>query len=334
MSAAESNGIGRSGGRPPRLRRLAPGLVCALLAITAAPFLRPVVPPLGLFEHFAAQLAALCALAAIAAWFLKRRLWAALAGLVLLWNLLTVAPFLDLQGWVRGLSGRGATAAQPSQAPLKVVSLNVWYKHADHQPAIDYLLKSDADVIGLVEVNPSWLASLKALEAAYPYHLDCVMAVPNCGVAIYSKQPFLSGFAGRIGESAPSAVTVSIDRGGKPLTITEIQIVNPLSGGERRQAAQARMLGDYLAKLSGDQLVMGDFNSAPWSRLQGNLRAATGLDNSGRLAFTWPSWAPALFRIPIDQVFIRGDIAVRDYRPGPAVGSDHLPITAEIVAKP
>jgi endonuclease/exonuclease/phosphatase (EEP) superfamily protein YafD len=266
---------------------------------------------------------------------LKRRFWAVVAGVILLWNLLTVAPFLDLKGWASALSGKGATAAQPSaQAPLKVISLNVWYKHADHQPAIDYLLKSDADVIGLVEVNPPWLASLKALETAYPYHLDCVMAVPNCGVAIYSKRPFLTGFAGRIGKYSPSAVTVSIDRGGKPLTVTEIQIVNPLARGERRQAAQGRILGDYLAKLSGDQLVMGDFNSAPWSLLQDNLRATTGLDNSGRLAFTWPSWAPALFRIPIDQIFIRGDVAVRDYHPGPAVGSDHLPITAEIIAKP
>jgi endonuclease/exonuclease/phosphatase (EEP) superfamily protein YafD len=160
------------------------------------------------------------------------------------------------------------------------------------------------------------------------------MTVRNCGVAIYSKLPFLTGFAGRIGRHAPSAVTVSIDRGGRPLTITEVQLVNPLARGEKRQAAQGRILGDYLAERAGDQLVMGDFNSAPWSLLQKQLRAKAGLDNTGRLAFTWPSWAPAIFRIPIDQIFTRGDIAVRDYHPGPAVGSDHLPLTAELTLKP
>jgi endonuclease/exonuclease/phosphatase (EEP) superfamily protein YafD len=75
---------------------------------------------------------------------------------------------------------------------------------------------------------------------------------------------------------------------------------------------------------------MGDFNSTPWSTLQQAFRAATGLDNRGRLAFTWPSWAPAVFRLPIDQIFVRGGVVARNTRSGPPVGSDHLPIEADI----
>jgi endonuclease/exonuclease/phosphatase (EEP) superfamily protein YafD len=37
-----------------------------------------------------------------------------------------------------------------------------------------------------------------------------------------------------------------------------------------------------------------------------------------------------VFRLPIDQIFSRGAIAVRGFRAGPAVGSDHLPVLADI----
>ncbi|HEY4161819.1 MAG TPA: endonuclease/exonuclease/phosphatase family protein [Dongiaceae bacterium] len=298
-----------------------------------APHLRNIVPSLALLEHFTAQLTAVCALGCFAALALRLRIRATLAGVMTLWNLLAIAPFLDFTG----LSA-GATAA-PAQMPLKVLSLNLWVKNPDHGRTVDFLQQSGADVIGLVEVTPSWLASLQSLETTYPYHLDCVIQVPHCGVAFYSKLPFQAGFAGRIGARVPTAVTVTIDRGGKPLTLTEVQLTDPLKSGTEAQARQADVLGDYLAAHavhsgSGGQVVMGDFNSAPWSLLQDELRAKTGLDNSGRLAFSWPSWAPAIFRLPIDQIFVSDGVIIRDYRAGPAVGSDHLPIEAEIATKP
>src|SRR5258707_5661446 len=78
----------------------------------------------------------------------------------------------------------------------------------------------------------------------------------------------------------------------------------PLAGTPRlAQVQQAANLADYLRSLGSDLVVMGDFNSTPWSRLQDAFRHATGLRNAPGLALTWPSWNEALLRLPIDQIF-------------------------------
>jgi endonuclease/exonuclease/phosphatase (EEP) superfamily protein YafD len=330
MTSAESNKITGFPRQPWRnqARIAIRWVVPALLAVTLAPHLRGLLPALALFEHFAAQLAVVSAIAGGTALFLRQRRWALLAGMIALANGLAVMPYLG------STSLTGATAA-PANAPLKLLSLNIWFKNHNHAPTVDYLLHSGADVIGLVEATPEWLDALKPLEAVYPYRLNCVGQMPQCGVAIFSKHPFSHGFAGHIGPWRPALVTVTLDLDGTPFTLTELQLTNPLTDlGDGRQTRQADLLADYLAAQAGNQVVMGDFNSAPWSGLQRQLRARTGIDNSGRLAFTWPSWAPAIFRIPIDQIFVRGSLTVSNYRAGPAVGSDHLPLLAEIALKP
>ena len=293
-----------------------------VLAASVAPFFHGALPILGLFQHFAAQLGALAAIALVATLVLRMWRWALLGALLTAWHAVTLYPFLPI----------GAEPAVAETEPaLKVMSLNLWYKNPDQEDAIHALLTSGADVIGTVETTAEWKEGLKALEAVYPYHVDCVLKVFRCGVALYSKIPFTATFADRIDGDLPTIVTATIDWQGKPLTIAELQLINPLIGiDEDFQAQQAAKANDFFAKLQGDVVVMGDFNSAPWSDLQNGLRAASGLDNRGRLAFTWPSWAPAFFRLPIDQIFVKGGIVARNVRPGGPEGSDHLPIQGEI----
>src|SRR5260221_9929849 len=109
----------------------------------------------------------------------------------------------------------------------------------------------------------------------------------------------------------------------------------PLAGTPRlAQVQQAANLADYLRSLGSDLVVMGDFNSTPWSRLQDAFRHATGLRNAPGLALTWPSWNETLLRLPIDQIFSRGNITMSDFSAAPATGSDHLPIIATLTFKP
>jgi len=96
------------------------------------------------------------------------------------------------------------------------------------------------------------------------------------------------------------------------------------------QSQQARNLAQYLEGLGPDLVLMGDFNSVPWSRTQKALRAATGLKNDGPMVPTWPSWQPSWIRLPIDQIFTRGALTRLDFRHGKYIGSDHLPVEAEI----
>ena len=295
-----------------------------VLAASLAPFFHGAWPLLGLFQHFAVQIGAVSVLLLIAALLLRLWRWALLALLLTVWHGVVLAPFLPLP----------ESQAVEAGPPLKVLSLNLWYENEDHARTIQALLASGADVIATVETTAEWRDSLRALAPAYPYQVDCIGKAFRCGVALYSKTPFMASFAGRIDGALPTIAEVTIDFQGKPLTIAALQLINPLIGLEENfQAEQAEVATRYFAQVKGDLVVMGDFNSTPWSALQNGFRETTGLDNRGRLAFTWPSWAPALFRLPIDQIFVKGGIVARNVRPGLPEGSDHLPILGEIYRK-
>ena len=96
------------------------------------------------------------------------------------------------------------------------------------------------------------------------------------------------------------------------------------------QSLQAANLAIHVNGLPKNLVLMGDFNSAAWSGMQAAFRAATGLDNRGHYLPSWPTFAWPIFRLPIDHVFVRGGARMTDLRLGPSVGSDHLPIEAEI----
>jgi endonuclease/exonuclease/phosphatase (EEP) superfamily protein YafD len=310
------------------LRWTAQGLLAlvtlGLLAVAVAPYFAGSQPILALLEHFAAQQGASALFLLLAMLLLRMWRWALLAAGLTVWYGIALYPFLPIPGL-------GAGAASAGNPPLTVLSLNLWYRSENQDETVSYLLASGADVIGTVETTREWRENLKPLESVYPYHVDCVGKVFRCGVALFSKLPIRDAFADRVEGRLPTIVGATIDWQGSPVTIAELQLINPLIGLEEDfQAEQAAVAEGYFAKLSGDLVVMGDFNSAPWSRLQNQFRAASGLDNRGRLAFTWPSYAPAIFRLPIDQIFVRGGVVARNVRPGPAVGSDHLPILGEI----
>jgi endonuclease/exonuclease/phosphatase (EEP) superfamily protein YafD len=100
------------------------------------------------------------------------------------------------------------------------------------------------------------------------------------------------------------------------------------------QSFQAANLAAHIAGMPDDLILIGDFNSASWSAAQKAFRGATRLDNQGRLLRTWPTWAWSILRLPIDHVFVRGKPQVTKIGLGPNVGSDHLPVEAEITMAP
>jgi len=321
------------------------GLLGAALA-TLAPLLAGQVPVLALFESFRLQLCVGGAVLAVLGLLFRPR-WMALFGVLsLAWNLAILWPYLP---------SRAASADAPGAGVLKVVSVNLWYRNDSYAPAVNYLMQTDADVIGLVEITPQWQTALQPLFARYPYRLDCMQTTPPCEIMLLSKQPFKKSFAGRIDGKRPSIVWGEIDFAGKTITVAETHLSwpllpatdnaeatvagtvepEPLLGSDPLvQSQQGSAIAQYLAGLDEDLVLMGDFNSVPWSTTHQVFRAATGLHNEGPLVQTWPAWGPFWMRLPIDHVFVRGALERRDFRRGPYIGSDHLPVIAKITVSP
>lgn len=326
--------------RRPRnhaLSRLLWWLAAALLLCQATIWYGPESPRPAVLEHLAIQLSGVAVLAALLALALRR--WIPLVALAMLAATLSWPIFAH----------RSAAALVSDPARLKIVSANVYYYAADHQRTLDMLMASDADIIGLVEMTPDWKRALAPLIAKYPYHVDCFDTDSFCEHMLLSKLPIVKPYAGRVWRTTPIIAGGEIMWNGRPITVYATHLIWPLATDEEsgystdsqragylpglpenRQAGQAANLAKFLNSLPQDVIVMGDFNSAPWSRLQREFRTATGLDNAAGWDFTWPSSFPWMLRLPLDHVLTRGHLVVTQFAAGPETDSDHRPVIAEI----
>jgi endonuclease/exonuclease/phosphatase (EEP) superfamily protein YafD len=320
------------------------GLIGIAVA-SVAPLLAGSLPPLASFESFRLHMAVASLPLTVLALAFRPRWLAVLGPLAFAWNIVPVWPWLPMHDT--------AVAAQ-DRPHLKVVSANVWYRNDGIDAAIHYLESTDADVIGLIEVTPQWLTALQPLYARYPYRIDCMQTMPPCEMLLLSKHPFQRSYAGRIEGRSPTIAWGEIAFGGRSVTVAATHLAWPLRaavegsrimpGGALQpaladayplvQSEQAANLAEYLKSLGPDLVLMGDFNSVPWSRTQSVLRAATGLENAGPMVPTWPSWQPFWIRLPIDQIMTRGALTRLDFGSGFYIGSDHLPVEAEIAVQP
>jgi len=309
-----------------------------------APLFANQIPPLATFESFLPHMTAASLPLALLALCFRPRWLAVLGPLVFLWNIGTIWPYLPI----------GTSEATTSEGtPLKVVSANVWYRNDGYEAAVHYLEATDADVIALIEVTPQWLTALQPLYARYPYRVDCMQSTPPCEMLLMSKHPFSRAYAGRIDGRAPTIAWGEIAFQGRPITVAATHFAWPLRAAMDSdrviaagalgpsfadayplvQSEQAANVAQYLKTLGPDLVLMGDFNSVPWSRTQETLRAATGLQNAGPMVPTWPSWQPTWNRLPIDQIMTRGALTRLSFKSGYYIGSDHLPVEAEIGLK-
>jgi endonuclease/exonuclease/phosphatase (EEP) superfamily protein YafD len=323
-----------------------------LVIATFMPLLHPFWPLAAVAEHFALQVLMAAVMLGVLAVLLRRWRWLGIVAGIAGIQLWTIHPY-----WPNFVTGSRAAYASPGEGEIsgaqageiKVVSLNVWIWGNAYAQIRDYLARSNADVIGLVEVSPHLKAELAALDKLYPYRVDCIGESPFCQEMLLSKFPLTRSGAGLVDNHLPMLTWAEIMLPGSPtaapITFAVTHLSRPTVRGHigvspasilgdklpaGSQAAQASNLAGRLRDFGPNLVLMGDFNAAPWSRVQQALRHATGLDNQGFVAPSWPSFLPAMARLPIDHILTRGSPHLLSFRPGPDVGSDHLPVEATI----
>ena len=313
------------------------------IVVSFLPLLQPLDVRFAAFGAFALQCAAGNLVLVAALLIFRRRLrsyrWWAVAGLAAAgWSAFAVWPELTFRA--------PAVAEGPV---LRVANINIWWNREDLDAVVDYLATNSPDIVGLVEVTPKYKPMLAPLKAIYPYSVDCVDLDPICQTVLLSKLPLRPSYAGPVGEARTYVAEGVVDWQGRTIVVTAIHLTLPFVPPQPEvpvlpgtpavlQSQQAAILARHFhvpAEAGAvDRIVLGDFNSVPWSPLQRVFRAATGLENRGTWLPSWPSWHPFFARIPIDPVFAGGSLAIRKVETGPDIGSDHLPVEAEIGLKP
>ncbi len=272
-------------------------------------------PLFDIVSHARVPIAALLAAFALLHLPARRPRWTAAA---LVAAMVAVAPAWDF------VAPRRASPAEG--AKVRVLFHNAWMRNEDPSRVIALARAASPDVVALIEVRRDWHPALDELADLYPYR---VMEPRYGETVIFSKTPLEPFDAPGAGASI---VFADIQRPSGPalrLAVTHFTRPWPWDdpGAQREQLTR---FGRAWRANGEPDLVVGDFNGAPFSPPLQALSEQTGLRPVVGAGGTWPTFLPAIFRLPIDNalVGVRVSAATRDVRGN--TGSDHAPVVIEL----
>jgi endonuclease/exonuclease/phosphatase (EEP) superfamily protein YafD len=234
---------------------------------------------------------------------------------------------------------RGGLAAEALGTPLRVLTFNVLAGNQAPAAVLRLVRASDADLVVIVDAKRMrWRRVIFDLSDLYP---SCVprqrwpeparrwLEPPR--VFLFSRFPIVDDAVA--GSSGGPCLAVELAAGGQSMVVAGVHVSPMLPGARhRRLRRELAQFAEFVGRTDRPVLVAGDFNATPWSPHFRDLIEAAGLRNAadGRgYVATWPSWfCPA--RIPIDHILLKGPLTVTSLRRGPAVGSDHYPLIADL----
>jgi endonuclease/exonuclease/phosphatase (EEP) superfamily protein YafD len=236
---------------------------------------------------------------------------------------------------------RGAGPTAPAAAPgrIRIVQLNAWADNADPAGTVRWLMAEHPDVIAVEEISP---AVRRDLLAQPGWYAGCA----TCQVMILSRERPLAVTILRHGPRRLQVMTLTREvlsdaRG--PYSVIAIHYPRPTRPAFQQR--QEQWVSQALAQSAPRDraILVGDFNSTPWSFCRRRWDAGFGLVRRDRALFSWPTWRATGERrlpppplLPIDHVYAGRAWATVSLKRGPVLGSDHFPLVLTLapVAQP
>jgi endonuclease/exonuclease/phosphatase (EEP) superfamily protein YafD len=264
-----------------------------------------------------------------------RRKAAALLGLAL------VAGAALLEGPELAARARPGWAAAPAE--VRIVQFNVWKQNRAPALAADWVASQHADFVVLQEAAVVGAQVAERLARQYPFVVSCRGRKP-CSTLILSKIAPVASAGLATGDAedrkALSAAWARYDLEGRSITIVAAHLARPWPWG--RQEKDRRLLLSAVRRLAGRNLILvGDFNTTPWTFAGRRQDAAFGMRRITRALFTWPAYVTTRYGtvqaipfMPIDQAYVRPGLLPVAVRRGPRLGSDHRPVVIDLAWAP
>lgn len=278
---------------------------------------------LSLFSHFHAQyFVTLLIIAPLLLWTGRSLIGIVYLGAAAV-NLLVVLPYYAADTHAKD---------QTSGRSLRAVFLNANAWNREYLRIHRFIVDTNPDIVVLVEATPALLHALLPLQDRLKYAVKHPRQDP-WGIALLSHHPIVRSEIYYLGGiSTPSlSVTLSIDT--RRVTVHGVHLANPLN---RRQAeaqwAQIRDLRHRFEAMQTNLILLGDFNTTPWSMQFTELLKTGVLRDSAHMSEVGPTWPSNFFplSIPIDHCLVSSNIEVLKRQVGEDVGSDHLPLVLDL----
>ena len=243
-------------------------------------------------------------------------------------TLCLVAAAIPIVGWY--LPMRPETS-DGGEIVAKLISVNVSPRNNSPQKLVNLISDEQPDILGLIELNPGYASQLDNVKAEFDYSFES----PErgfWGLGLYSKLPIADARLATIGDNSPQAIVATVTVGGRDI---EVILIHPYAPLTAKMAAdrnrQLDALAVYIADSELPTLVLTDLNTAMWSPYYRDFVKRSDLKNARQGSGVASTWPPSkLLGVPIDHIFYSAGMFVRNFRVLPGVGSDHLPIAAEL----
>jgi endonuclease/exonuclease/phosphatase (EEP) superfamily protein YafD len=213
---------------------------------------------------------------------------------------------------------------QALNKPIKIFYANVLSQNKNYRGLINQIEKEDPHIIGLLEINSSWASALAPIMAKYP-HMIIIPQEDNFGLALYSKEEFLDVEEIKSEMGLSSIVASFADY---QLFLTHPYPPISSDSWKSRNSHYQEIVKKFKGS-SSPLILIGDFNSAPWSVHLQEMSESLELNLVNGLQCTWPTHFPPGFRLGLDHAFVSKNIKASK-RILNAFGSDHLPFLLEI----
>jgi endonuclease/exonuclease/phosphatase (EEP) superfamily protein YafD len=217
---------------------------------------------------------------------------------------------------------------------LKIALVNINHANTAYARFFAWAEAQPLDVLVVQEINQGWADELKGLHQQYPFSI-VLPRERGSGIALYSRMPMESNSLDlREGNDRPG-IQVSLTIGKRKMNIVSFHPRAPIRKGHF--ALRNRMLAaaaDQLRDMGNPKICIGDFNTSPWSHYYRGFLQQTQLRDGRNARGLLPTWPTFLIfgwlMIPIDHCLVSNDILVVKMKTGEDIGSDHLPLVADL----
>lgn len=218
-----------------------------------------------------------------------------------------------------------------SSQSIRLISFNVYQFNKKYQKFIDFIQKTDPDIIFTMESNQEWEKAMQVLKSDYPYFHE--IALENTyGMHLYSKLEISNSITHYfVADDIPSIEAVIKTKDGSEFIFFGVHPPPPSPTEEensKERDGELLSVAKRIRNSTKTTLAVGDFNNVAWARSSVLFRKTSQMIDPriGRGLISTFHARYRLLRFPIDQMFHTTDIFVEEIVAEKNIGSDHLPL--------
>ncbi|NNC71723.1 MAG: endonuclease, partial [Sphingomonadaceae bacterium] len=265
--------------------------------------------------------------------------WRWSAGAVLLAALLYQAGHIYPYTWLASAEAGVVEVSDEERSAhcFTALSLNVLQDNRDYRRTIDLIEAERPDLLLLMEIDQAWLDAMEPVLVDYRHRFEAPLS-NKYGMVFATRLRATDGRILNLAEAETPSVHATLHTpAGQSFRLAALHPRPPHPGQDTQERdAEIAIAAMMTRDTEMPALSIGDFNDVGWSETA-QLFRRTGRYVDPRIGrgfyATFPASWPA-FRWPLDHVFFTEELALLHLSIGAGVGSDHLPVHAEICLVP